>query len=258
MTSNSSVSTSTTTSTNTTTSTPSLKKNPVLYYSSTSCGAASFIACHLAKLPIQCFSVDLTTHKLLDGTDFYKINSKGNVPTIVLTDGTILNETTSCFLWINQQYQQQQQQTKNNNNHKEKAILPPLNDENKIDFFKAVNILSWIGTELQPSITRLFPKTVEEQCLAVFVNSLKERAVKQLNHFQFLLGNHSFLLDHQLLAIDLIGHIVLGWAIKLNLLSKESHPLLIEYVKRVKQHPTVVTATQWMNTNPTVCYKFKN
>ena len=35
-----------------------------------------------------------------DGSDFYKINPKGNVPALVLEDGTLLNEGAATLQWI--------------------------------------------------------------------------------------------------------------------------------------------------------------
>ena len=48
-----------------------------LYYTPTSCGAASFISAHTIGVPLQCETVDLATHKTASGTDFYKINPNG-------------------------------------------------------------------------------------------------------------------------------------------------------------------------------------
>ena len=71
-----------------------------LYYTPTSCGASSFICAFITGLKFDCEIVDLTTHKTESGIDFYKINPKGNVPTLVLDDGTILNENISCLEYI--------------------------------------------------------------------------------------------------------------------------------------------------------------
>ena len=40
---------------------------PKLYYSPTSCGAASFIVAHTARLALPCETVDLGTHKTASG-----------------------------------------------------------------------------------------------------------------------------------------------------------------------------------------------
>jgi glutathione S-transferase len=71
-----------------------------LYYTSTSCGAASFIAAFSAGLNIETEQVDIGTHLTASGADFYAINSKGNVPALVLDNGTVLNENTAILQYI--------------------------------------------------------------------------------------------------------------------------------------------------------------
>jgi glutathione S-transferase len=80
---------------------------PKLFFTPTSCGAASFIAAHKSKLigtKIHAYAVDLRSHTVISGDkkgeDFYKFNPKGNVPTIVLDDGTVLNENAATLQWI--------------------------------------------------------------------------------------------------------------------------------------------------------------
>ena len=73
---------------------------PKLYYTPTSCGAASFIAAHTAGLALECETVDIRAHKTKSGADFYGINPKGNVPALTLADGTCLNEGAAVLQWI--------------------------------------------------------------------------------------------------------------------------------------------------------------
>ena len=73
---------------------------PKLYYTPTSCGAASFIAAHIAGVRIEAEQVALNTHLTASGADFYAINPKGNVPTLVVSDGFVLNEGAAVLQWI--------------------------------------------------------------------------------------------------------------------------------------------------------------
>ena len=73
---------------------------PKLYYTPTSCGAASFITAVTAGVNLSCEQVDLYTGKTASGADFSTINEKGNVPCLVLDDGTILNEGAAVLQWI--------------------------------------------------------------------------------------------------------------------------------------------------------------
>jgi glutaredoxin len=78
-----------------------IHKMPKLYYTPTSCGAASFISAMYGGLQIECEQVDLKNHKTVtSGQDFYTINPKGNVPTLVLDDGIVLNENAAVLQWI--------------------------------------------------------------------------------------------------------------------------------------------------------------
>jgi len=73
---------------------------PKLYYTSTSCGAASFIAAFAAGVNLETEQVDIGTHKTNSGKDYYAINPKGNVPALVLEDGTVLNENAAVLQYI--------------------------------------------------------------------------------------------------------------------------------------------------------------
>ena len=71
-----------------------------LYYTTTSCGAASFIAAVAAGVHIDTEQADIRAHKTASGADFYAINPKGNVPALVLDDNTLLNEGAAVLQWI--------------------------------------------------------------------------------------------------------------------------------------------------------------
>lgn len=72
-----------------------------LYYHPVSCGTASVIAAVAAGAHIEIEQVvDFETHLTESGVDFYTINPKGNVPTLILDDGTLLNENASVLQYI--------------------------------------------------------------------------------------------------------------------------------------------------------------
>lgn len=71
-----------------------------LYYTTTSCGAASFIAAVAAGLVIDVEQVDIKTHKTSSDADYYLVNPKGNVPALVTNDGVLLNEGAAVLQYI--------------------------------------------------------------------------------------------------------------------------------------------------------------
>jgi len=73
---------------------------PKLYYTPTSCPAASFIAAYVAGVTLEAEQVNIYNHTTATGADFYAINPKGNVPTIVVDSKTVLNENVATLSYI--------------------------------------------------------------------------------------------------------------------------------------------------------------
>ena len=71
-----------------------------LYYSPAACSLAPHIALEESGLPYDVAKVDLRTHKLADGSDFYRINPKGYVPVLEIADGERLTEVAVVLQYI--------------------------------------------------------------------------------------------------------------------------------------------------------------
>jgi glutathione S-transferase len=71
-----------------------------LYYSPAACSLAPHIALEEASLPYELVRVDLRTHKLANGTDYYTINPKGYVPLLELDNGEQLSEAAVILQYI--------------------------------------------------------------------------------------------------------------------------------------------------------------
>ena len=78
---------------------------PKLYYTPTSCSASSFISAYTANVRIETEQIEFDAQHVKRWTkngkiDLYAINPKGNLPTLVLDDGTILNENIAILQYI--------------------------------------------------------------------------------------------------------------------------------------------------------------
>jgi glutathione S-transferase len=71
-----------------------------LYYALGACSLAPHIALNEAGLAYDAVKVDLRTHQLADGTDYYTINPKGYVPLLELDDGQRLSEVAVILQYI--------------------------------------------------------------------------------------------------------------------------------------------------------------
>ena len=71
-----------------------------LYFAPNACSLAVHIAAREAGLAIGLIPVDLATHTLADGSDYYAINPRGYVPALALDDGTVLTEVAALVQYI--------------------------------------------------------------------------------------------------------------------------------------------------------------
>ena len=74
---------------------------PKLYYTTTSCGAATYIALAIGGVTFDSEVVDIFTGKREDGSDFEAVSWKGCVPAVVFPDGGLLSENVSALVWAN-------------------------------------------------------------------------------------------------------------------------------------------------------------
>ncbi len=73
---------------------------PKLYYTPFSCAATCFISAFTAQVQLECEQIDISTHLTASGVDYFTINPKGNVPCLVMDDGTVLNENLPVLQYI--------------------------------------------------------------------------------------------------------------------------------------------------------------
>jgi len=163
-----------------------------LYYTPTSCGAANFLAASIGGLQFDSETVDLATHKTKSGADFYSINPKGNVPTIVLPDGKILNENVATLTYLADAGN---------------AGLAPK--DGTPERYEYLNHLAFVATELHKGVGALFNPGLSPEAR----EGAKGNALKKIDQLVGLLdgGKKSFLNGKSLSAADLYAYIVLSW-----------------------------------------------
>ncbi len=159
-------------------------------------------------------------HKTASGVDFYTINPKGNVPAIVLADGTLLNENVATLSWIADQNLS--------------SGLAPANGTN--ERIKLLNILAFLTSELHPGIGGMFGASNDQTKAAV-----RAKGEKALNYLekQVLTGNRQFLIGDGLTIADLYGHIILSWTAYVGW-DLKPWPAVAAYLERIKAHPDVL------------------
>ncbi|KAJ3074598.1 hypothetical protein HDU98_010786 [Podochytrium sp. JEL0797] len=172
-----------------------------LYYTPTSCGAANFIAAHHAGIlnkSLNAYQVDIYNKTVLSGpnkgSDFFKINPKGNVPTIVLEDGTVLNENSATLQWI----------ADNAVTHK----VAPANGTNERALLQSK--LSYISSEVQGSFSPLINPSLAPEVRQWTLDKLAAK-LKYLNDVELADGRKLWL-GNEFTVADSYLYIVLGWS----------------------------------------------
>eukprot|EP00051_Salpingoeca_urceolata_P032263 m.14918 g.14918 ORF g.14918 m.14918 type:complete len:220 (-) comp4928_c0_seq2:172-831(-) len=163
-------------------------------YTKTSCGAASFISATIAGIDFEGFEVDIGKHTLVKtNEDFFAINPKGNVPTIVLEDGTLLNENVATLAWI----------AANAKNDKVGAKEGP-------NYFLLINALGFLASELHQGIGGLFNPSLDEPSKKTAVAKANDKIAKFVA--QFLDGGKKkFLVGDSFTPADAYAAVILSW-----------------------------------------------
>ncbi|CAM9480405.1 unnamed protein product [Ectocarpus fasciculatus] len=203
---------------------------PKLYYTATSCGAANFIAAKASGLTWEAEQVDLATHRTLVGdVDFYTINPKGNVPCIVLDDGSVLNENVATLSYIGMQGE---------NN--------PLYPNDPAARAKINNALSYTSSEYHATIGNLFNPTLSEELKAHFL-AAGHRKLTYIN--DVLLKDNKFLTGEEVSVADFYFYITLTWSGYLQI-DTSKYAAVEAYIKTMSEHPAVTSGLEAIATTP--------
>jgi glutathione S-transferase len=191
-----------------------------LYYSPGACSFAAHVALVEAGLPYEPVKVDLRTHKLADGSDYYAVNPKGYVPLLVLDDGTKLTEAAVVLQYIA--------------DRKPGALAPAFGS---IERWKLMEWLNFIATEVHKGFGPLwYPTTPAET---------REQAIEKLGkRFDFIvaeLGSREYLHGNAFSIADAYFFTVLSWH-KFLKVDIARWPALVAYLERIGARPSVQQA----------------
>lgn len=200
-----------------------------LYYTPSSCGAASFIAARAAGITIDAEQVNIGTHITDSGADFYAINKNGNVPTLVLNDGTVLNEGAAVLQWIADQAP---------------GKIAPVNGSR--DRYLVVNALNYVATELHKgTYAPLFNPQLPARDYFLQAASAKLQHVND----SILAGGKKYLVGDSPTIADFYLYIVLTWSPYVNI-DLSPYANVVAYKERVGGLDFVVKAHQDMASKP--------
>lgn len=190
-----------------------------LYYSKGACSLTQHILLELSGLKYEVESVDLRSKVTQSGKDFYQINPRGQVPTLVLEDGTVLLENIAIAQYIADKVP-------------EKELLAPINH---IDRYQAIAWISYVATDLHKAYGPLF-HSQDEVVRSEALSALAEK-LKMLNE---RLSQRKFIATDKLSIADAYLYVVLSWRKLFKTLP--DYPHLDRYCSEIEQLEAVKKA----------------
>ncbi|MBK9136979.1 MAG: glutathione transferase GstA [Betaproteobacteria bacterium] len=160
-----------------------------LYYSPGACSLSPHIVLREAGLPFTPVLASTKTHKLADGTDYYTINPKGYVPLLELDDGQRLAEGPAIVQYIADKVP-------------EKKLVPAWGT---MERYRALEWLTFIGTEVHKSFSPLFNPAMPEEGKAVYRQKVLDRLKwvdGQLANKPYLMGDSFSIPDAYLFTVS--------------------------------------------------------
>ena len=194
-----------------------------LYLTPHACSLAVDIVARELGIPLALEWVDVRAKKLRDGSDYYAINPKGQVPTLKLDDGEFLTEGPVIVQYL--------ADGKPGN-----ALLPPAGT---IARYRVLEWLNFVSTELHKGFTPLFRPTTPQEYREIARQNLATR----FKWLDGVLAGQPFLTGASFSVADAYCYTILMWS-KLHDIDLAPWPNLAAYVARVAERPSVKAAEE--------------
>ena len=159
-----------------------------LYYSPGACSLASHIALAEAGVRFDLVKAALQTHTLADGSDYYQVTAKGQVPLLELDDGARLSEGPVILQYIA--------------DHAPASGLAPA--AGTMERYRAMEWLNFITSELHKGFSPLFNPNMPQDAKEIFAARLKDKFAyvdRQLEGKDYLMGKQFCVADGYLFTM---------------------------------------------------------
>lgn len=192
-----------------------------LFYKPGACSLASHITLRESGKDFTLDDVDLMKKRLENGDDFFAVNPKGQVPALLLDDGTLLTEGVAIMQYLADTVPDRQ-------------LLAPTSSLSR---YKTIEWLNYIATELHKGFTPLFrPDTPED-----FKPTVRALLEKKMQYVNDALQDNQWICGSRFSIADAYLFTVLRWAyaVKLNMAGLSN---IDAYMARMAERPAVAAA----------------
>ena len=192
-----------------------------LYYSPGACSLSPHIALCEAGVKFDLVKTVLQTHTLADGSDYYRITAKGQVPLLELDDGARLSEGPVILQYIA--------------DHAPASGLAPA--YGTMERYRVMEWLNFITSELHKGYSPLFNPKMPAEAKEIFLAQLTNR----FGYVDARLEGQDYLMGKQFSIADAYLFTVTNWAPKVGL-DLTGFKNLEAFNTRMKARPAVQNA----------------
>jgi glutathione S-transferase len=192
-----------------------------LYYSPGACSMAPHIVALEAGHTLSLEKVDIPHKKTSDGGDYWKVNPKGYVPTLMLDDGQILTEAAVICQYLADQ-------------KPESGLVPQFGTMAR---YRQMEALNFTATEVHKQIGALFNPQLTPEMREVQIGVIGWR----LNALEKLLDGKPYIMGDQFSVADAYLFTVLNWT-RLHKIDVSPWPNIQAFMARVGERPKVKEA----------------
>lgn len=193
-----------------------------LYYAPGACSLAAHITIQELKLDIELVKVDLSTHTTEHGEDFYQISPKGYIPTLELSDGSVLTEGIAILNYLADQ-----------DTSKALTVAPET-----MPYYRLLEQLTFISSELHKSIGALFnPAIATDDYKKVALAKLEKR----FTYLDQVFENNQFVMGEQFTIADAYLFTVINWT-NMAGVDISTHENLVSYMSNISSQESVQAA----------------
>jgi glutathione S-transferase len=179
---------------------------------------APHIVAREAGLTLELEKVDIPNKKTATGGDYWKINPKGYVPTLVLDDGQALSEVGVICQYLADQ-------------KPESGLAPKAGT---MERYRQMEALNFTATEVHKQIGALFNPQMTAEMKTVQLGVIERR----LNALEKMLEGKSYIMGEKFSAADGYLFTVLNWSRPLKL-DMSKWPNIGAFMARVAERPKV-------------------
>jgi glutathione S-transferase len=192
-----------------------------LYYKAGACSLSPHIILRETGVDFSLVKVDLAAKKTEEGDDYLEVNAKGQVPALLLDDGSLLTEGVAIVQFLADKVPDRQ-------------LLAPAGSMTR---YHTLEWLNYIATELHKGFSPLFNPATPDEFKAITRKALEKKfhyVNEELNDKQWLMGLRFSVADAYLFT-------VLRWAQALELEIGDLKNIEA-FMERMKARPAVAAA----------------